>query len=266
MRMFRWTSRRLPCPIQAITVFVAATVVLVVTLGASAADDRTESARPIHIVALGDSITKGARPGVTDKQTFAALMEAGLNGNGRSVRVTNVGIGGERTDQALKRLQNVLALRPDVVTIMYGTNDSYVDREKTASRLSRKQYRDNLVRLITELLRRGITPVLMTEPRWADDAQPNGVGEHPNVRLETYVVACREVAASWRVPLVDHFANWTEARKDGVTLRDWTTDGCHPNPVGHRVLARAIKSSSQRISMFYLSARWFAVAEMAPIS
>ena len=240
MRMFRWTPRRLPCPIQAITVFVSAAVVLVVTLSASAGDDRTESARPIHIVALGDSITKGARPGVTDKQTFAALMEAGLNGNGRSVRVTNVGIGGERTDQALKRLQNVLALRPDVVTIMYGTNDSYVDREKTASRLSRKQYRDNLVRLITELLRRGITPVLMTEPRWADDAEPNGVGEHPNVRLEKYVTACREVAASWRVPLVDHFANWTEARKDGVTLRDWTTDGCHPNPVGHRVLAKAI--------------------------
>ena len=198
------------------------------------------TAAPLKIVTLGDSITKGVRSGVAQKQTFAFLLEAGLRDAGQSVEVTNVGIGGERTDQALRRLSRVLDLKPDVVTIMYGTNDSYVDRGKKASRLSLKDYRANLITLVTELLRREIVPVLMTEPRWADDAKPNGVGEHPNVRLEKYVEACREVAASWRVPLVDHFAGWSKAKKGGVTLRDWTTDGCHPNPVGHRVLAKAI--------------------------
>ncbi len=221
----------------------ATCLMLVALLGTAHGEPRTPVAKPkspssvVHIVTLGDSITKGARPGVTNTQTFASLIEVGLRGAGQSVRVTNVGIGGERTDQALKRLERVLALRPDMVTIMYGTNDSYVDTGKTASRISRDQYRDNLVRLVSELLGRGITPVLMTEPRWADDAKPNGVGEHPNVRLEKYVEACREVAALWRVPLVDHFAGWSKARKDGVTLRDWTTDGCHPNPAGHIELA-----------------------------
>ena len=225
---------------------VATVLVLLVLAGTAYGELRTAPAKPksssqqVHIVTLGDSITKGARTGVTDKQTFASLIEVGLRDSGQPVRVTNVGIGGERTDQALKRLGKVLELRPDVVTIMYGTNDSYVDKGKTASRISRDQYRDNLVRLVTELLWRGITPVLMTEPRWADDAKPNGVGEHPNVRLEKYVEACREVAALWRVPLVDHFAGWSKAKKDGVTLREWTTDGCHPNPAGHIVLARTM--------------------------
>ena len=161
------------------------------------------TAAPLKIVTLGDSITKGVRPGVAQKQTFAYLLETGLRDADQSVEVTNVGIGGERTDQALGRLSRVLDLKPDVVTIMYGTNDSYVDRGKKASRLSLKDYRANLITLVTELLRREIVPVLMTEPRWADDAKPNGVGEHPNVRLETYVEVCREVAASWRVPLVE---------------------------------------------------------------
>jgi len=226
---------------------LAATVlVLLALVGTAHGEPRTAPAKPksssqqVHIVTLGDSITKGARRGVTDKQTFASLIEVALRDSGQSVRVTNVGIGGERTDQALKRLGRILELRPDVVTIMYGTNDSYVDTGKTDSRISCEQYRDNLVRLVTELLGRGITPVLMTEPRWADDAKPNGVGEHPNVRLEKYVEACREVAALWRVPLVDHFAGWSKARKDGVTLRDWTTDGCHPNPAGHIVLANTM--------------------------
>ena len=226
---------------------LAATVlVLLALVGTAHGEPRTAPAKPksssqqVHIVTLGDSITKGARRGVTDKQTFASLIEVALRDSGQSVRVTNVGIGGERTDQALKRLGRILELRPDVVTIMYGTNDSYVDTGKTDSRISCEQYRDNLVRLVTELLGRGITPVLMTEPRWADDAKPNGVGEHPNVRLEKYVEACREVAALWRVPLVDHLAGWSKARKDGVTLRDWTTDGCHPNPAGHIVLANTM--------------------------
>lgn len=196
--------------------------------------------RPVTIVTLGDSITKGVRKGVAPQQTFARLLEEQLKKDGGSARVINVGIGGERTDQALKRLQNVIALQPDVVTVMYGTNDSYVDRGKTASRITLAQYRNNLNRIVAELLRRGILPVLMTGPRWADDALPNGLGENPNVRLEPYLAACRETARHWRLPLVDHFAAWTAARKKGVKLREWTTDGCHPNPAGHRKVAAAM--------------------------
>ena len=95
---------------------------------------------------------------MTAEQTFASLIESSLLAAGRSVRVTNVGIGGERTDQALTRLQKVLALQPDVVTIMYGTNDSYVDKGKAASRLSRDRYRDNLVRLVTGSDHRIVVP------------------------------------------------------------------------------------------------------------
>ena len=196
--------------------------------------------RSFTIVTLGDSITKGVRPGVKREQTFASLVAAKLKKSGRDVEVTNVGVGGERTDQALKRLSRIIALRPDIVAVMYGTNDSYVDRGKKTSRLTIKQYRDNLNRIIVELLRRGITPVLMTEPRWADDAGPNGIGEHPNVRLEKYVAVCRETAKRWRVPLVDHFADWTTRRKNGTKLRSLTTDGCHPNPAGHAKLAVAM--------------------------
>ncbi|MCA9066396.1 MAG: hypothetical protein KDA96_25185 [Planctomycetaceae bacterium] len=195
--------------------------------------------KPI-VVTLGDSITKGVRSGVAADEVFAALIEQELNTPAESVSVINVGIGGERTDQALLRLDSVLALNPSVVTVMYGTNDSYVDQGNTSSRISVEAYRENLERLTVELLRRGILPVLMTEPRWADDARPNGVGENPNIRLEPYVQACRETAQKWRVPLVDHYAAWSTARENGVALRDWTTDGCHPNPAGHRELADAI--------------------------
>lgn len=201
---------------------------------------RTSAPAPtkLRIVTLGDSITKGVRPGVKAEETFAARLEAALRTEGVEASVLNVGIGGERTDQALKRLaKDVLAQKPSVVTIMYGTNDSYVDQGKSASRITADEYRANLGQLVAELRAAGITSVLMTEPRWGKTAKLNGVGEHPNVRLEKYVAACRAVAAEQRVPLVDHYQHWSAAEAKGTDIGAWTTDQCHPNPEGHRVLA-----------------------------
>ncbi|QDU46202.1 multifunctional acyl-CoA thioesterase I and protease I and lysophospholipase L1 [Symmachiella dynata] len=193
-----------------------------------------------RIVTLGDSITKGVRSGVKPQETFAALLQAALKEQGREVEVTNVGIGGERTDQALKRLDKIIALKPGIVTVMYGTNDSYVDIGKTESRITVDEYRDNLMQIVKRLRKAGIQPVLMTEPRWGKTAKQNGVGEHPNLRLEKYVAACREVAKKMEVPLVDHYQIWTDAETAGTTIGDWTTDQCHPNPEGHRYLNQAI--------------------------
>jgi acyl-CoA thioesterase-1 len=192
----------------------------------------------VRIVTLGDSITRGVRPGVKPEETFSAVLQERLREKGVRAEVVNVGIGGERTDGALARLdQAVIARRPRIVAIMYGTNDSYVDRGQKECRLTAPQYAANLKALVGRLRKAGIEPVLMTPPRWGDRAAPNGAGEHPNVRLEQYVKACREVARELKVPLVDHFEHWSRARAAGTDLGSWTTDECHPNPRGHREIA-----------------------------
>ena len=194
-----------------------------------------------RIVVLGDSITKGVRSGVTAQETFASLLQSALREAGHDVDVINHGIGGERTDQALTRLsRDIQALEPTLVTVMYGTNDSYVDKGQKESRLTREAYVANLQKIVSELRRKGIEVVLMTEPRWGDKAAPNGVGENPNLRLEPFVEGCRQVAREQNVPLVDHFQVWSKANAEGTDIGEWTTDQCHPNPAGHRVLAEAM--------------------------
>ena len=64
------------------------------------------------MVTLGDSITKGERAGVRPEDTFAAIAERELKAKGMDVRVVNLGVGGERTDQALRRLDAVAEARP----------------------------------------------------------------------------------------------------------------------------------------------------------
>ncbi len=208
---------------------------------ALAANIALGDAETLTIVTLGDSITKGVRPGVEADETFAACLQSELDELGIEADVMNVGIGGETVDRGLARLEEaVLALDPDDVTIMYGTNDSYVDQGGTESRLSTDVFRLNLEALIDGLREAGVEPILMTEPCYAVDGPRNGLGEDCNVRLEEYMEITRLIAAEKETLLIDNFQVWSAAAAEGIDLNEWTTDGYHPNPEGHRQIAKTI--------------------------
>ncbi len=197
------------------------------------------AAEPVRIVTLGDSITKGVRPGVTAEETFSAELQRNLRETGHpDAEVINVGVGGEMAGQGLKRLeQDVVAKKPAIVTIMYGHNDSYVDAGKTQARIPIPRFRADLSQLVQRLRESNITPILMTPPAYAEKSALNGLGEHCNVKLAQYAEVTRQVAETLQVPLVDHYAAWAEVSRSGTDLNEWTTDGYHPNPKGHVDLA-----------------------------
>ncbi len=215
----------------------------------SEADFLTPVAAPldgpaVRIVALGDSITRGARPRVTPQQTFPALTQAALREAGVRAQVHNVGIGSERTDLALQRLkQDVISQHPHLVVVMYGTNDSWVDKGKTASRLTEAEFENNLREIVRRLRAAKIGVVLMTEPKFGEKNPHNGLDEDPNRRLARYMEITRKVARETGVALVDNFARWDAAQTGGTVLQMWTTDGCHPNVTGHAEMAREIAAT-----------------------
>ena len=212
-------------------------------------------AEPLRIVTLGDSITKGVRPGVTDEQTFAAELQRQLRSSQfPDAEVINVGIGGEMAGQGLKRLESdVIAKKPAIVTIMYGHNDSYVDAGKTEVRVSIPRFRADLSQLVQRLREVNIVPILMTPPAYAEKSGPNGIGEHCNIKLAQYAEVARQVAETLQVPLIDHFAAWSAVSKTGTDLNDWTTDGYHPNPKGHIEMATRILPVVANCAVSYLN-------------
>jgi acyl-CoA thioesterase-1 len=181
---------------------------------------------------------------VSPTQVYAARLEAALRAGGVRARVHNAGIGSERTDLALARLErDVISQRPQFVTVMYGTNDSWVDAGKNSSRLSEGQFEENLREIVRRLTAAKIRVVLMTEPKFGEKNPRNGLGEDPNLRLGSFMAITRKVARDTGAPLVDHFADWDAAQRNGKILQDWTTDGCHPNPAGHADLAQRIAAT-----------------------
>jgi len=158
------------------------------------------------------------------------------------------GISGEKTNEALSRIErDVIAKKPDYVTIMYGTNDSYIDvyldKSNRSPKISREEYKKNLLKMVRILKEHKIVPILMT-PIPLGKFQGRNIGiygeNNTNFMLKEYVRVVRQIAAQKHILLVDNFKEWMNWKERGKDIDSWLTDGVHPNPKGHRLIAAAI--------------------------
>lgn len=200
------------------------------------------AAEPVRIVCLGDSVTKAVRPGVEPHETFCALLQQQLSRPDNPVEVLNAGIGGNTTEDGLKRFQaDVLDRKPDLVVLMFGLNDSWIDAGKTASRLTVHEYRANLDTMLELLLGHQVKVILMTP----NPALAPTYGPERNATLRPYVNVVRDLAAHHELPLVDvyqHFAELAQERE----INSLFTDDMHPNPAGQKQIAELLGPAVKR--------------------
>jgi len=199
----------------------------------------------VRIVALGDSITNGARlAGVNEAETFRQITRRELTEKlGRTVEVVNAGVNGDIATLALKRLKtDVLDREPDIVTIMFGGNEAGFYRPETngfadTPRVEREQFRAALGTLVDRLRAARITVVLMTCPPMTkryggahlEPYRKHGI----NFLVQDYAQTMRDVAAEKQVELVDVY----RAFDSNPARLDYFPDGLHPDARGHRVIA-----------------------------
>jgi lysophospholipase L1-like esterase len=228
----------------------AAVLIGLLMLSLSGCKDRQrpKAQQTIKILTFGDSITRGVREGVKETQTFTYYLGVSLNKDGFHAEMINRGISGENTTGALNRLEHdVIREKPHYVTIMYGTNDAFIDNYFNETghmpRIPIERYKNNLQAIIQKLKANNIKPILMTPiPMgrfWDSDVgvyKQKGI----NFKLREYVEAVRDTAQEESVPLVDHFNEWLKWKKKGKDIDTWMTDGIHPNPKGHRFIAATI--------------------------
>ncbi|HEY5656423.1 MAG TPA: GDSL-type esterase/lipase family protein [Myxococcota bacterium] len=211
-------------------------------------------ARPLRIVALGDSTTEAGWEGNANS-VYAERLASALAARGVANEVINAGISDTTSRQAVARLdRDVRRHEPDYVIVQFGINDSWIDAHegRTAPRLTLEEYADSLHTIIRTLRADGATVILMTPNpmRWSelyggelrdpalgfDFGDPRGM----NRLLDAYAERAREVARAEDVILVD-VAERFEAygRAPGRSVDDLLieNDGIHPNDAGHALIA-----------------------------
>jgi lysophospholipase L1-like esterase len=186
---------------------------------------------PVAWVFTGDDITQGALH-TKGLRSYPELFAERIRWELKRMRdlVINSGVSGIKVDDVLSDIDwRVLHLKPDVVSIMLGTNDC------TLGPVGHKLFRKNLTALVNKVMGAGAITILNTPStlylknvEW---------GEH----LAAYAQIVRDVALGTKAVLVDHYTLWETTKPDQEALLEWLDDKkSHPNAFGHRVLAKQI--------------------------
>jgi acyl-CoA thioesterase-1 len=175
-------------------------------------------ARPLTLVALGDSLTAGY--GLPANAAFPVVLEQALRARGHNVTLINAGVSGDTMTGGLQRLDWSVGEGVDGVILELGANDALrgVDPAVTEQALDA---------ILTRLKARGI-PVLLSGMK----APPNYGADYA-----TRFDAIYARAASRHGLLLDPFFLEGVAGERSLNL----PDGIHPTPEGvRRIVARIL--------------------------
>lgn len=185
------------------------------------------------VVCFGDSLTFAGYPAELEK-IFP-------------VRALNAGLGGNSSRQGLARLErDVLSHQPDVVIVLFGTNDTRIDAPHVHVPLP--EYERNLTEIIQKSQNAGAAVIIATMPpidsepyfQRHDKALFEAVGGLEEL-LNTYRAAVVRVAQATEIEIVDlhqkllHDPDWLDA------------DGVHPTPDGSRTIARLFAETLSKV-------------------
>lgn len=189
--------------------------------------------RTVNIVCHGHSVPAGyfKTPRVDTFNAYPHLLQVALKErHPRAVlNVIVTAIGGEDAERGAARFErDVLALRPDLVTIDYALNDR---------RIGLARARAAWGSMIEQAKARGI-PVILCTPTWDQAAKL----DQPGDPLHQHAEQIRKLAAEYDVALVDSLAAFQARVAAGTPVAELMAQVNHPNRAGHElVLAELIK-------------------------
>jgi acyl-CoA thioesterase I len=167
------------------------------------------AARPIAIVAFGDSLTAGY--GVLPGESFPEQLEAALKAKGYDVTVANAGVSGDTAADGLGRLEWSVPEEANIVIVELGANDALrgIDPALTKKALSE---------ILAKLSARGQTVLL------AGMLAPRNLG---NGYAKAFDAIYPALATEYGVTLYPFFL--AGVATDPSLNQD---DGMHPNKAG----------------------------------
>ena len=187
--------------------------------------------RRLTVVCHGHSVPAGyfKTPEVRTFDAYPMLLHEALAAAypHAVINVIVTAIGGENSRQGAARFeQDVLSLKPDVVTIDYALNDRGISLVEAKAAWAS---------MIEKCLARSVKVVLLTPT--PDLGAKLGDAKDP---LNQNAEQVRALAAEYHVGLVDSLKGFEDAVAAGRPLAGLMAQGNHPNRAGHEIVARLL--------------------------
>lgn len=193
------------------------------------------------VLFIGDSITDGGRAKTgndynhTMGQSYSFIVSAQLGYRlaERNLTFINRGVGGNRIlDLAARWQKDVLDLKPDVLSILIGINDTFWTKGMTFEEFE-PAYDALLAKTLAALPNVRIIlgePFLLPVGKFKDDY----AAKLADLKKRQDVVA--RLAAKYKLPLIRYQQLFDEALKR-APAEHWCWDGVHPHYAGHGLMA-----------------------------
>ncbi len=184
--------------------------------------------RTINLVFHGHSVPSGyfATPVVRTLDAYPHLMLKKLKERYpyAVINVITTSIGGENSLQGAKRFErDVLTHKPDVLFLDYALNDRSLGLEIS---------REAMEIMINAALDKNIPVILLTpSPDMRVDIVATGN------ELEQFSEMLTNLAARYRIGLVDSYGQFKTQVLSGINLKDFMSQVNHPNEKGHQLIA-----------------------------
>ena len=189
--------------------------------------------RTVNIACHGHSVPAGyfASHVVDTFNAYPHLLHRGLKERFPSavLNVIVTAIGGENSEPGAARFAEVLAHRPDVLTIDYGLNDRRLGLERARAAWSA---------MIGPAQEQGVRVLLLTPT--PDIMQRSDAPAEARQLLRDHAQQIRELAAEFEVGPVDSLAACDRYLEGGGDLQDLLSWSNHPNRRGHELVAREL--------------------------
>lgn len=170
------------------------------------------------VLFLGDSLTEGYQ--LAKEDAFPAIIEANLKKKHPDLTTINGGVSGATSASALKRLGWYVKSKPDIMVLALGANDGLRG-------LDLKETEKNLISVIEKAQSEKIQVVMVGMK------MPTNYGEPYRSNFEKLFPA---LAKKYKLPLVPFLLDGV-----GGNPKLNLADGIHPNPEGHKIMAKTIQ-------------------------
>lgn len=194
------------------------------------------------ILFIGDSITDGGRARTgndynhTMGQSYPYLLSARLGSElaERNLTFINRGISGNRiTDLQARWKTDVLDLRPNVLSILVGINDTLLTNFKETPEQFEQIYDQLLKETIAALPK---TRIVLGEPFLLPVGKFKGNYESVMIEVRKRQAVVGRLAAKYNLPIIRYQQAFDDACHR-APAEHWCWDGVHPHYAGHGLMA-----------------------------
>ncbi len=190
----------------------------------------------MKIVFFGDSVSDAGRNHFDESDLGSGYVKiaAGklrLMYPDREIVVLNRGVGGDRTEQLVERVQkDVLEENPDVVVLQIGVNDAW-HRFVIGVDVTPEQFRERYSYLV-KTIKEGGAQLILLQPFVLP------IGDKPRLRpyLNRFNAIISEIAEAENVPLIPMDEIFMGVTQD-IPAEQFAADGVHPTHRGCRYIA-----------------------------